>query len=83
MSRYAHKAEDGATVEYGYDRSPIPGYFYMVKEGGDIVEAGDTREFMLCSPESEHKRSGEIAERLEDYGVKEKHVNKISMDLPV
>lgn len=83
MSRHAHRTEDGTLVEYGYDKSPYPGYFYSVEKGGEVVEAGDTRRFMLTHPEEKQMNRSEIGEKLREFGVKEEHVESVFMDRPI
>ena len=82
MSRYAERINDNTTVEYGFDDVGIPGYFYSVSRGGELVEAGDTRELMIVEDAEEHMNRSEIAESLREYGVNEDHVEAIMMDQP-
>jgi len=83
MSRYAHRTRSGTIVEYGYDRTPFPGYFYSVEKNGEVVEAGDTRECMICIPEEKQMNRSEIGKKLQEFGVKEEHVKSVFMDRPI
>lgn len=82
MSRHSHRTENGI-VEYGYDGSPFPGYFYSVEKNGEFVEGGDTREHMICHRKEEQMNRSEIGEKLREFGVKQEHVNAVFMDRPI
>lgn len=91
MSRYAERIDDNTVVEYGFDRGGRPGYFYSVErmketpEGkvAEVVEAGDTRKAMIISENEDHMNRSEIANRLEELGVREDRVEQIYMDRPI
>lgn len=85
MSRYGTKIDNsGSKIEYGYDRVPYGGYFYQVfNENGELVEGGDTRSLMVAHENEEHMNRSEIAEKLEEHGVNEIHVETVEMDQPL
>lgn len=83
MSRYAERINETKVIEYGFDRVPRGGYFYSIKENGEVVEAGDTRSTMICSPVERHVKRGEVVEVLRENGVKETHIREVVMDQPL
>lgn len=82
MSRYAKRINSNTVVEYGFDRAPFPGYFFSVERGGEVVDAGDTREVMICHEKEKKMNRSEIAKKLREYGVRTDHVEAMVMDQP-
>lgn len=83
MSRHSTRVTDDTILEYGFDRVPTPGYFYSVERDGDVIEAGDTRGFMLTHPNEEQMNRSEIVEKLKEYGAREDHIEAMAMDRPL
>lgn len=86
MSRHSHRIDENTVLDYGFDKRPIPGYFYSIErtEDGDreVVEAGDTRPFMVTHPNEEQMNRSEILEVLVKHGVPKKHTEAVGRDMP-
>jgi len=82
MSRYSKRVDSTTVIEYGFDRAPFSGYFFSVEKSGEVVEAGDTREAMICHEKEERMNRSEIVEKLREYGVRTDHVEAMAMDQP-
>lgn len=90
MSRYAQSIGGDAIIEYGYDPVPTPGYFYSIEkmkqtpEGrlAEVIDAGDTREAMITHQNETQMNRSEIVEVLQEHGVRENHIEKMTMDQP-
>ena len=88
MSRYAERVDEDTVIEYGFDPMGIPGYFYSVEkiketpEGRmtEVVEAGDTRSMMITHEDEEQMNRSQIAEKLQEYGVRDEHVEAVMAD---
>ena len=75
MSQYVIEREDGKTIRYGFDH--VLGYFLNVEKGEDLLK--EYQSYGLTKPMSR----GEIYIAFKKYGVPEKHLKKVLMDLPI
>ena len=90
MSRYVQKIGEDTTIEYGFDRVPVGGYFLSIERMEDtpegrlakVVKAGDTRSVMVAHENERHMERGEILDVLKECDVREDHLEAIAMDRP-
>ena len=84
MSRFSVPINEGqhkgGSFCYGFDRVPVPGYFYQVfDEEGQLVEDADTRPAM---GEKQVSRS-QVCEQARLYGAPRRHQDQMVADLPI
>jgi len=83
MSRHTIAIEDDKTLTYGFDRSPVPGYFAQVFGPDGEIESGvDTRELCAIPPETCGSRS-DVLELMEKHNAPQEHCRKVGADLPI
>jgi hypothetical protein len=83
MSRHAIETNDGGTLEYGFDRVPVPGYFAQkFSAAGEIQTGIDTRESCAIPPE-EHGSRSDVLGLMQKHGAPEEHRRRAAADLPL
>jgi hypothetical protein len=83
MSKHTVNTEDGGTLQYGFDRTPLPGYFAQKFDAEGEIQSGiDTRELCAMPPEKHGSRS-DVLELMQTHGAPEEHRRRVAADLPL